>query len=815
MANRQFKLIEPRQPSALNEYAGRVIGTGLSIPAVATRALYNTGGLPAANGTATMSATNLMADQIIQRSSTNDGSFGIGQASVPVLFSSIAASGTIHARFSSGGATRGDLQPEWIATSVVANASPVIVNVPGLDVTKRWGYLDILDSSGVWQNGTTRIGAGVNVAIAGQSLAGAFMLSGDLELSSALATATSANGSPLAVNSFTRIFATSDVYSTAGVSGVTWSQFKTGTANTSNGDHPGAGAAALCNYISETIGCNVGMFGHAVAGTAQSTWQWTPIGSINLRYQQFALVANTAGGKWEYEIWIQGHNEAEAGVLGHYYQTDLDFRVFGTGSSGGYAGINSIVLNGLTSRTGAVKRIVETIPFLHPTPNYYYGRTNQVNEIRKGAKAWCAASKDGTHPNAFYVNVPGASAPSDGIHPGQLGGLETAKCMARAIFSDNNGPSIASAARDPLNPNDIIVTMNVNGNLVVTGNWHKRFSVYIAGSTLNFCNVANGSGPGTTGLTANQLRLTLQKRLDVTDWADGDSFDVWLAPPYDGDPSVNVSGDMIRDDRFDVYDLTKGRAFQNSVVPTNAAALNSSGTVTPTSNYTNTYIAPKSMIDLTMTGASYDSVEHLAGFGKPLIAGYGTSPQSFVGNHHELAYSTTDMTIVARIRTPTSFSATGNKTIYNNGQFGIYLAASTGKIFASGQNGGATTTTASALLTNHVYWIAATQTATATTLYVWDGTTLVRPTPAAATPSPYTITGSPVIVNASGSDFFAGVSGASIFEVATYDAAIYTGTGFTPPSTPLVGNEANLISLYRMTLEGSNGSLQPNVVRFA
>jgi hypothetical protein len=83
----------------------------------------------------------------------------------------VTVAGTIHARCSSGGVTRGDMQAEFVSTTIAATGAQT-VQVSGVDARLGWFYLDILDSSGTWQNGTVLIGMGDLTLASGQSLAG-------------------------------------------------------------------------------------------------------------------------------------------------------------------------------------------------------------------------------------------------------------------------------------------------------------------------------------------------------------------------------------------------------------------------------------------------------------------------------------------------------------------------------------------------------------------------------------------------------------------------------------------------------------------
>lgn len=750
------------------------------------------GGLPAPTATFTVAGSQpqLLPDSTVQRSTTTGGAFGKGTSYVPIVLTA-ATTGTYHARLSSGGGTRGDILAEFAAGTILSGGAQTLL-VP-LDVTRRWVQIDLVDSTGVWQNGSVLVGAGLNVlGPYGQSLAEAFRANNDTTLAAAGVT----------VDPYTRIFATNTTYSSTTISGVSWE------LPADAGHHPGAGSAKFLAILSQEMGMNVGMGGHAVAGTPQSLFQWTPTGTGNAGYQQLARIAAIMLGGWEIEWWFGGHNESEAGVLDHYYQSDIDFRVFGSGGAGGTAAINPINLDGLTARTGAVTHLVSGIPMLKRNVDFYYGRTSQSLQVRKGGKDWCAAAPT----KRKYVDAP-AMKTSDGTHEVNAGGIEVAICAARARLSDNVGPSLVSAARDVSNPNDLIVTLaNPGTALQLTGNWWKRVAVYISGGTLNWVPCTSG-----TAIDATHFRVTLTAPSGGGNWGDGNAFDVYLGTPNEGDPGIDPSGDMIRDDRTDTLDPVNGRPFVNNVIPIVAAALNPVGATTPTANYPNAYVAPLSTIDMGLTSVTYDTVEHLTGFGFPMIGGYALTPKSFTGNLHELTYSEgRGMTMEGFFRTPAAAPSSNRTLFYFGGMSFTYDTL--GRLRGNAQAPGAGIISA-ALPFNSVIWCAFVQDASGTWLYHFNHSgvsqQVIRAGLVAATSSQYAITALAGGINASGSNLFTGTTGASLFEFAVWDTVKYTGgtNAFAARTTPLVGNEANLIHLWRGSQQAEVGGKQPDIVK--
>jgi hypothetical protein len=729
--------------------------------------------------------TGILNDHTYQCDTETGSVFGVGKATVayPVT---VTANGWIWVRLRDK--TTGLQVGPLGAYSVTTATTFVSFDVPG---RLGWGYVDMSTDASTWATfaGTLTIGAGDQTLGSGQSLMGGFYQTQDIALNTALSTGTS--GTVTVANPYTRVFSTSDSYSSASVAGVAWSLPADGTV--SLGARPGAGAAAYLHWMAVARNRNQSFAAHGWSGSYQSDWQWTPTGSNNLKYTQLTRVIGATGGKYRYQFWWQGHADSDTSVFN--YANDMDYREFGAAGSGGYTALNSY------PRANVV-RIVNTIPNLFLGP-YYYGPMRNAQAIRIGGKTWCAAKNDGTNINGIYVEMPGLSLTSD-PHPGQLGNIEAAKCLVRAALSDNLGPKLLSATRDVSNPNDLILTFQQTGtDFQLTGSWWKRVAVYLSGSTVNFVGCSTGSR-----ISATQLRVTMVLPVGGANWGDADAFDIIMGAPWDGDLSADPSGNMIRDDRTDSIDGSKGRPFQTGTTPITAVALNGAGTHTPTANYPATailnksgYIAPTSINDIVMVTPTYDSVEHKTGFGFPLIGGRGTTRTNQVAlNGHGMVNSTVPMTMVCRIKAPTPGAT--NRTIVTWGSLSLGYS-SAGKVFGS-LNSSGSATMAAACTVGSVYWIAIVGSLTGMRLYTCiEGGSVVQATALAAA-SKYSVGNALAFVGASGSaDFFA-IAGSSIFDWGVYNTdTIYTGGSgsFSPPSVPLTGFESNIIFADPLTLQ--------------
>jgi len=733
------------------------------------------------------------ANQIFQRDTVTGGGQGKGQArlSVPVT---VSADGAIYARVRAEDGTT-VVQSPFLITST-ATTSTTSVTVP-VDARLGWSYVDLSGDGVTWSSpllGTTQIGVGDGHLITGQSLASVFHRISGTTLSAAGLSATDITNL-----AYCRIFCTAEDYSASSISSVVWEQ--PGGTN-----HPGPGAAYYLSKMAQISQINQFFAGHTVAGASQESWQ--PV-SNSSNIQQLNRVIGATGGKYRYELWWQGQGDADCKVLSKYYQHDMNFRTYGvhtgvgTQGSGGYADLNTYTEGSLNSRTGAVRRLVSTINNMSIGP-YYYGPMWWSNEVRSGGVNWCA-----TAPNAYYVHMEGLQ--TGGVHPTAVGTVEAARCWVRGAIGENEGPKLVSAQRDPSNPNDIIATLSFTGNLVLTGNWYTRFVAYVAGSTFNKWPIVSGNQ---TNVASNQVRLTL-----TGSPTQGDAFDLWLGPAYDGDPNGDMSGDMIRDDR-DPEGFGNGRTFQFTTAPITVAALNTGVAKTANGSLPNTYIAPTSVYDMTLTSPVYDTVEHQAGFGHPLIGGTAAVPNITIGGQNSvLGSSSYIQTVVMRVKMP-AIAPVGNVYVFRRGNTnGIQLIMAKTSRRISVTMSGVAVSMSNDPTPGKVYWLAATMVGNQIYYYyanVTDGGPVTRVISGAATKLYSSVNGVvDVSGNASGNHLFDN-GDASVFDIGVYSAAIYTDVpaNIIVPTTPLTGNEANIEDVWPMTSENDNSTnTQKNLVR--
>jgi len=747
--------------------------------------------------------TNILADHTYQCDTETGSVFGLGKATVnyPVT---VTANGWIWARLRDK--TTGLAVGPIAAYSVTTATTSIPFDVPG---RLGWGYVDMSTDASTWATfaGSLSIGAGDQTLASGQSLMANFIFTTGTTLSAAGLSTTDINAL-----AYCRTFATSDAYSQASLVGVVWEQ--PGTAN-----HVGPGHAMYLSKMAQIRGRNQAMSSHAVGGTNQASWQ--PLGG-NVNVTRLNNIIAVTGGSYRYIMWWQGQADAAGNILGKHYTKDLNYHMFGAltgpGTTGGLAALNSYVdpTTGLTSRNGGVRYLVSTINNMLIGP-YYYGPSNWQTEIRKGAYDWVTAT-----PGAVHVAIESLQLDAGLVHPTAIGGVEAAKSWVRAATSDNLGPSLVSAIRDPSNHNDIIATLSLTGNLVLTGSWWLRFVAYIAGSTNSRWTITGGDQ---TGVSANQVRLHLQSSPNPP--TDGDAFDLWLGPAWDADPFSDMSGHMIRDDRTDSISGV-GRGFMPSLTAVSVAALNTGVAKSPNANVP-TYVAPYSMHDITfvtnafqtLTTPTYAGAEYpeLIGFGRAMIGGVGAGKLQTVNSQHAIITgSSLGQTLVMRAKMPASIPSQ-NVNMFVYGSYNFTFNKTTGTIQASALTSSITTASAAAL--SHVYWLAVTVIGDQVWFYYKDLTAgtatqlrigATHMTALFSTPA----LGINVAPLNGGVSFFDGTAG--ILDVGLYSEPIYTdpvGSNVNPPSTPLTGSEQYLQHLWRFSAAADVGNVQPDQVLIA
>jgi len=742
-----------------------------------------------------------MAQTPFQKDTYTGGIAGKGSGIYPQVLN-VTNGGTINARFSSGGATRGDLIPAWAAATIGSTGSQT-VNIRADCLGWHWGYLDIGISDGAggttWLNGTTLIALGRLAYANGQSLQSDKVFKTGTTLAAAGLTSTEQT---VAAN-WCRILATSETYHPLDTTGVVW-----GTPGVTPYTGPGA-AADLAQWAIQT-GDIVGLVSHSAAGFDQSNFQ--PSNTTNTCLLQAQRMFDLGGAKYEQHDMNQGQGDSTCGVPYKFRKQDTNLYMFGvftgqgSAGSGGWADRNTFATGGLTARTGAVRWNRCSINNMGSISStfYYYGYMYWQNDIRRADIETMAVT-----PNGVYFHEYGLDLTGSGVHPPATvdGEVKAGRGWARCRVSGNTaGPALTGAARDPSSPNSIILTFD--RAVVPTGNWWGRVVAYFAGSVLNWAPFGSGNQ---TSLPSNQLRAIF----NTSTWTptDGDAFDVMLFPAFDADQNANESGNMIRD-ASDAEGYGFGRSGQASLVPVTAAALNTGVPKTANGSMPRTYVAPSSLWDVTMTSPVYDTVERLTGFGKPLIGGKGTSANLNNGGQNQKDVSNcVGQTAVIRFTCPSTNPASN---CVMAGESGLqFIFATNGTIRGVGQG---QTAISAALTPGKEYWAAACITQAGIQLYVGlgDRSANAKLTTSGAITKPYCGVNGNVDVSDGGVSFLT-LTGASLYEFGIYDAIMYTGATntFPAPASPINVGDSHLTHFWKLTQDADVSGIQPDLVRVA
>lgn len=354
--------------------------------------------------TATFTMTQLAkAYQVYQRTTFTGGDAGKGAGPIPVTISGTTA-GTFNLRLSSGGATRGDVKGVWAGGTVAGGATTL--NASDIPARAGWVYLDIETAAG-WQNGTTPVGMGAQVAMAGQSLAvDMFARAHD--------TATSIASTGASINANGRVLASWE----GGNVAANWTAVTDAAiaANVVNS----AGAAEMLDLMVRKLGVNVGLIGNAVGATAIDAWL-----PGQAHHTELARVIALAGGAFEAFVWFQGHTDAGGNMKYHTYRSKLD-TLFAD-----LAGRSSVPF----------AKVLTAIPNINSGS---WGSFFAREQIRRAQADWCAEN------GGSYVPFSDTGLAGDIIHLTQAGARRAAQHFARALTANDTGPVITSVTKSGL-----------------------------------------------------------------------------------------------------------------------------------------------------------------------------------------------------------------------------------------------------------------------------------------------------------------------------------------------------------------------------
>lgn len=468
---------------------------------------------PPAVPTSTFTMTQLpTVNRIYPRTTKTGGGQGKGQGTIPVTISG-ATAGTINARCRApDGVTI--VQAEFAAATIATSAT--VANIAGVDARLNQFYLDLLDSGGVWKNGTVLIGMGALVGIAGQSHTTAQFV-----LNTGNGDTSTITGNGLTINAASRAYVSIDDLSANAAS--TWRQ------SADAGPLTSTGIVELTNRLITLSGVAVGIVGKTMGNTPLSSWvsgQVLNTGLIN--------TLTASGGRIEAFIFGIGHNDAQfnAGKFNELKDRIANF----------WASVDAVVAPGY-------QKIMFGVPNV---TNDAYSTTLKTRAKVNGAFEDWARDNNGT-----YLSVPDIVLGTDSVHPTQVGNIRYAQHEYRAMLSalggtkNDRGPQITGITKSGV---DLTLPVNLQSGattLVSQGTPAARFWVARRGAPTALALDA------TTPITVGTNTITLKLATDPGN-VPIEVFPLALHPANDATAS------MIYDDNTDGDGITRGRTLYAS-----------------------------------------------------------------------------------------------------------------------------------------------------------------------------------------------------------------------------------------------------------
>jgi hypothetical protein len=333
------------------------------------------------------------------------------------------------------------------------------------------------------------------------------------------------------------------------------------------------------------------------------------------------------------------------------------------------------------------------------------------------------------------------------------------------LANNDAGPVIASALRGSGSA-DIVLSVTTASNLVSTGTPATKFKVFAAGTTTPAIAL-----DGTTPITVGTNTITL-KLASVP--INANTYDVYAFYPPD---TVNAGQtSQIYNSTVDADGLTVGRQLTASITPVNVpAAVAATGQ------------------NLTMTTPTYAAGG--SGFGQELTAGYGVTPNNDGGP------TSVPYTLESRLVLDTVPGST--KVFCGQGDNCWIGVNSSGNLIANYRSSGGDIdlVTATPITTATRHHVALVVTASGTKLY-FNGTEVATNATAGVVSARNTVFG--VRTAGFGPSTFEWPG--KVDEFAIWHIAKYT-SGFTPATSPYVGNESGLYQLWHLDNNGNSGKI--------
>jgi hypothetical protein len=695
--------------------------------------------------TATMAQISTVDDHRIFQRLVDVGGSGSGYGAIAVPISG-ASVGTVNARIRDAADGTTILQPEWQAGTISSGAA-TSVNITGVNARLAWFYVDIKALDGSWQLGTTPVGMGALFGFAGQSLIYRF-------LGRAVGDVGTYASNSLTANAFTRALISYDDGGGGGykptVATMPWQLPGDMTDNTGPSS---TGIGEFLNRMVGMLGINCGAIGYGQGGVSIDTFIQPVTGSNN--WTILASILARAGGAFEGFFWGQGHTDSAMGCPWGGYYDKLTY-LFGT-------------ITAANSRS-YFKRLWD-IPCIG---NNNWGTSWEYLQIRKAVDQWCADN------SAVKVHMYDFAQP-DAIHETQTGAITMARHMyrsTRAAYGQSSGIGPVPVSISCTAASTYVVTFSDVGqtDLVITGTLKNRMRLLPTGKYTN-SQAANDNCytiSTVTKLSKTQIQFT-------TSVDPGQTTDFYLYYPGDGVTDATV--DNLYDD-VNPDGLAHGRMVAANSTPLTCAGSGGSA------NAPSVVVANTSPYNMTATSATYGT--GATGFGQEITGGYAQISTTFGGPNFP------SFTAECKFTCPPAFAAT--QVLLTGLPGGDWLGINTAGHLTSGHILGDLGTQGSTLLVaGHRYHTALVAGPTGYRVYLTDitaagsGTRDLNDPTAAFTWR--TGAGHGFGVRCLNGGSFA-LSGGAVDEFAIWRGEKYTGSTYTTPTSPYVGNETDLIALW-------------------
>lgn len=534
----------------------------------------STGGTPTPTPTPTPATSTIAMTQVpeinsyrtYQRDTKLGGASNAGAGVIPVSVNASVA-GTVHARLRDAVDGTTIIVPEFVVANLPATGSQTI-NVP-VDARKAWFFIDLRDSSG-WKNGTTPVGMGIVVGMAGQSL-----ISGFLTATAGAIAAENYTPSP-----FISALISSDNYA-PDLAAAPWQlvQDRAPSAGVNS-----VGVAEFLTLKANLANCNV-----SLAARGQGSQNIASFVNGDNKTLISAALARSDN-RFEEFHWGQGHSDT-------------------INTRGGYKTCLSALFAGFSADNP-----IDYDIFLWSVPNIangLWGSPWQINQIRKADYEWAAE-------NGAYVVHPYDLELNDGVHQSaQLGNRRLGQHMYRASrvlygLAGDDGAEFVSAVRTAAQK--IRVTLTDKGQT----NWTK------AGSPQNLVFVYPEGYVAPAQSQDNRFQVTSVDIINGTTWDlnlandPGAGAVLHLYGGWPNGVSTNGATDRFLDNRTDDGDgLAFGRLLKPNVKPIVVAAITPGSTVNAPPGGYKTYDGDEAL----KSGTAMTIVDGTAGLGRMLTEG--------------------------------------------------------------------------------------------------------------------------------------------------------------------------------------------------